>query len=73
MMNMIFEEDINKMIEVYIDDTIVKFREEKLHKFDLSNMFNYVKQYNIRLNLEKCTFGVRVREFWDSILLRHRN
>lgn len=70
---MIFEEDINKMIEVYIDDTIVKSGEEKLHKFDLSNMFNYVKQYNMRLNLEKCTIGVRVRKFWDYILLRRRN
>lgn len=59
MMNKIFRDEIGDMVEVYIDDMIVKSAEEYQHKDHLETVFTHVRQYNMRLNPEKCTFGVK--------------
>jgi len=44
--------------EVYVDDMIVKFKEKEGHIVNLRNFFERIKEYRLRLNPQKCTFGV---------------
>lgn len=62
MTNIIFQE-IGEMLEVDMDDMIVKFNQELLHAQHLQWVLNRVQKYNMRLNLEKSIFRVRVSEF----------
>ena len=47
-------------LEVYVDDMIVKSKEGKGHIINLRKFFERIKEYRLRLNLQKCTFGVTV-------------
>ena len=58
-----FSKQIRRNVEVYVDDMLVKSKEEKDHLDDLKEMFDTLKQYSIKLNLAKCTFGVSSRKF----------
>ena len=44
--------------EVYVDDMIVKSKEGEGHIINLRKFFERIKEYRLRLNLQKCTFGV---------------
>ena len=43
-------------MEVYIDDMLVKSTTAKLHIAHLVEAFLILKEYDMKLNLEKCTF-----------------
>ena len=58
-----FSKQIRRNVEVYVDDMLVKSKEEKDHLDDLKEMFDTLKQYSMKLNLAKCTFGVSSRKF----------
>lgn len=58
-MKKIFQQEIGKMLELYMDDMILKSSQEELHTHHLQQMFKMVQQYKMRLNLEKCTFEVK--------------
>ena len=45
-------------MEVYMDDMLVKSKEEFAHLDDLQETFSTFKQYQMKLNPIKCTFGV---------------
>ena len=45
-------------MEVYVDDMLVKSKEELAHLDDLKEMFVTPKQYQMNLNPSKCVFGV---------------
>ncbi|XP_072062069.1 uncharacterized protein [Arachis hypogaea] len=68
LMNKIFDRQIGRNIEVYVDDMVAKTKVGKSHIDDLSEIFSQIRQYNMRLNPEKCTFGVRVGKFLGFIL-----
>ena len=50
-------------MEVYVDDMLVKSKEEEDHLDDLKETFNTLKQYSMKLNLSKCAFGVSSEKF----------
>ena len=58
-----FSKHIRRNVEVYVDDMLVKSKEEKDHLDDLKEMFDTLKQYSMKLNPAKCTFGVSSRKF----------
>ncbi|XP_024634522.1 uncharacterized protein [Medicago truncatula] len=58
-MTKIFHDMIHKEIEVYVDDMIVKSGTEEEHVEYLLKMFQRLRKYKLRLNPNKCTFGVR--------------
>jgi len=58
-MTKIFHDMIHKEIEVYVDDMIVKSGTEEEHVKYLLKMFKWLRKYKLRLNPNKCTFGVR--------------
>ena len=47
-------------VEVFVDDMIVKSKERKGHIINLRKFFERINEYRLRLNPQKCTFGVTV-------------
>lgn len=54
----LFVELLGKSMEAYVDDMLVKSREEATHADDLSACFNIMTKFNLRLNPKKCAFVV---------------
>ncbi|KAL0286979.1 UNVERIFIED_CONTAM: hypothetical protein Sradi_7134400 [Sesamum radiatum] len=50
---------IGRNVEVYVDDMLVKSKEAGNHVVDLEETFSATSKYKLKLNLVKCTFGVR--------------
>ena len=61
MMTKMFEPQLGKNIEIYIDDMVVKSKLESEHIDDLGNIFKILRRHMLRLNASKCSFGVRSR------------
>ena len=66
-----FSKQNRRNIEVYVDDMLVKSKEEKDHLDDLKEMFDTLKQYSMKLNPAKCTFEVSSRKFL-GFMVSHR-
>ena len=58
MMTKMFEPQIGKNVEVYIDDMVVKSKLVSEHLADLANIFEILRRHKLRLNVSKCSFGV---------------
>ena len=63
MMTRMFEPQLGKNIEVYIDDMVVKSKVEFEHVNDLENIFGILRKHKLRLNPSKCSFGVGSGKF----------
>ena len=63
LVNKMFRKQIGKNMEVYVDDMLVKSKEELAHLDDLRETFAMLKQYQIKLNPGKCVFGVASGKF----------
>ena len=61
-MTKMFEPQLGKNIEVYIDDLVVKSKVVSEHVGDLENIFEILRKYKLRLNTSKCSFGVGSRK-----------
>ncbi|XP_068307484.1 uncharacterized protein [Pyrus communis] len=57
-MNTIFHDLIGTIIEVYIDDEVMKLKSRRTHLDDLRQAFLCMRQHNLKMKLAKCTFGV---------------
>ena len=49
---------IHKEVEVYVDDMIIKSRDCEGHILALQKFFERIHFYKLRLNSNKCTFGM---------------
>ena len=66
MMTKIFEPQLGKNVEVYIDDMVVKSKLVSEHVTDLTSIFEILREHKLRLNASKCSFGVGSRNFWGT-------
>ena len=66
-----FEPQLGKNIEVYINDMVVKSKVVSKHVEDLSNIFEIRRKHKLRLNASKCSFGVGSRKFL-GYMVTHR-
>jgi hypothetical protein len=57
-MNHVFGEHIGRTVEAYVDDIVVKTRKASDHLSDLETTFWCLKAKGVKLNPEKCVFGV---------------
>ena len=71
MMTRMFEPQLEKNIEIYIDDRVVKSKVESEHVNDLRNIFDILRKHKLRLNASKCSFGVGSRNFL-GYMVTHR-
>ena len=72
MMTRMFEPQLSKNIEVYIDDMVVKSKVESEHVNDLGNIFEILRRHKLRLNDSKCSFGVGSGKFLRYMVTHHR-
>ena len=66
-----FQKQIDTTMEVYIDDMLVKSTTAKLHIAHLSEPFQILRNYNMKLNPAKCAFGVSAGKFL-CFIVNHR-
>ena len=66
-----FRPQIGRNVEVYVDDMLVKRQDEGEHLNDLQETFNTLRQYSMKLNPNKCAFGVSSGKFLGFMVL-HR-
>ena len=71
MMTKIFEPQLGKNIEVYIDDMVVKSKLVSEHVMDLTSIFKILREHKLRLNASKCSFGVGSGKFLEY-MVTHR-
>lgn len=53
---------MNKEIEVYVDDMIAKSKTKEDHVEYLLKLFKHLRKFRLRLNPNRCTFGVGSRK-----------
>ena len=63
-----FRPQIGHNVEVYVDDMLVKSQDEGKHLDDLQETFDTLRQYNMKLNPNKCTFEVSSGKFLGFIV-----
>ena len=52
-----------KTMEIYIDDMLIKSKEQSDHATHLQQAFDLLRTYGLKLNPAKCAFGVSVGRF----------
>lgn len=62
LINKVFSEQIGKNVEASMDNIVVKSKRSD----------QYVKDLNIKFNLEKCVFGVSIRKFLGFMVSQRR-
>ena len=63
---------MHQEVEVYVDDMIAKSREPEDHLACLRKLFDRLRQYKLRLNPNKCTFGVSSGKLLGYIISQRR-
>ena len=63
-----FQDKIGRIVEVYIDDMVVKSKQEGRHIEDLQGVFEILRQHKLRLNAEKFVFGVGAGKFLGYLI-----
>jgi hypothetical protein len=62
-MNYIFHELIGKIVEIYIDDVVIKSLDHESHLDDVRKTLECTRKHGLNMNLNKCAFGVSAGEF----------
>ena len=71
MMTRMFESQLGKNIEIYIDDMVVKSKMVSEHVRDFWAIFEILRKYKLRLNASKCSFSVGSGKFL-GYMVTHR-
>ena len=71
MMTRMFEPQLGKNIEIYVDDMVVKSKMVLKHLGDLGSTFNVLRKHKLRLNASKCSFEVGLGKFL-GYMVTHR-
>ena len=66
-----FEPQLGKSIDVYIDDMVVKSKLVSKHVGDLKSIFEILRKHKMRLNASKCSFGMGSGKFL-GYMVTHR-
>ena len=62
-MNYIFHDLIGKLVEIYIDDVVIKSTSAGGHLEDLCQVLERTRRFGLRMNPKKCAFGVSAGQF----------
>ncbi|XP_027357435.1 uncharacterized protein LOC113866835 [Abrus precatorius] len=67
-MNTIFHDIIGKLLQVYIDDIVVKTKCKSDHVGHLRQAFERMRKYGLKMHHLKCAFGVNAGQFLGFIV-----
>ena len=71
MMTRMFEPQLGKNIEIYVDDMVVKSKVVSEYLKDLGGTFNILRRHKLHLNASKCSFDVGSDKFL-GYMVTHR-
>ena len=71
MITKMFEPQLGKNVEVYIDDMVMKSKLVFEHVGDLTSIFEILREHKLCLNASKCSFGVGSGKFL-GYMVTHR-
>jgi hypothetical protein len=66
-----FKRQLNKNVEAYVDDMVIKTRNSDTLITDLDETFASLREYRWKLNTNKCVFGVPSGKLL-SFIISHR-
>jgi hypothetical protein len=66
-MNYIYHDLIGKLVEIYIDDIVVKSTSTGGHLDDLCQVFEWTRRFILKMNPNKCAFDVSTGQFLGFI------
>nr|GEV56682.1 hypothetical protein [Tanacetum cinerariifolium] len=58
-----FQYQIGRNLEAYVDDMVIKSKDEKMLLTDIAETVDNLKRINMKLNLKKCSFRVEEGKF----------
>jgi hypothetical protein len=67
-MNYIFNDLIDMLVEIYIDDVVVKSMSIGGHLRDLRPVFEQTRRFELKMNPKKCAFGVLAGQFLSFLV-----
>ena len=67
-----FEPQLGKNIEIYIDNMVDKSKLELDHIDDLGNIFKTWRRHKLRLNASKYSFGIGLGKFLGYMVTHRR-
>ncbi|XP_057444763.1 uncharacterized protein LOC130737008 [Lotus japonicus] len=70
LMDRVFEKQVGRNMEIFVDDMVVKSEEMGGHCMDLAEAFGEIRKHNMRLNPEKCSFGIQSGKFLGFMITR---
>jgi hypothetical protein len=70
-MNLIFHDLFRAILEIYIDDVVIKSVGFREHMANLKVSSERMRKYGLRMNPMKCAFGVSVGRFMGFIVHEH--
>ena len=59
---------LGRNVQAYVDDMVVTSHERGQHAADLEELFATISKYHLKLNPEKCVFGVEAGKFLGFML-----
>jgi hypothetical protein len=62
----VFKPQIGRNIQAYVDNLIVKSSNRASHVGYLAETFANMRRAGLKLNPEKCVFGVTKGKIWDA-------
>ena len=60
---------LGRNVQAYVDDMVVTSREKGQHVTDLEELFATIAKYRLKLNPEKCIFGVEAGKLLGFLLI----
>lgn len=70
LMDKVFEKQIGKNVEVYVDDILVWSKKAMDHLSDLQEAFYNLSQVSLKLKAKKCAFGVTDGKFLGYMITK---
>lgn len=68
--NKMFGAQIGRIVEVYVDDIVIKSKKTEDHVKDLQEVFNILNLYNMKLNPTKCNFAMSSGKFLGHMVTK---
>ena len=60
---------LGRNVQAYVDDMVVPSQQREQHVADLEELFTIIAKYRLKLNLEKCVFGLEANKFLGFLLI----
>ena len=68
LVNRMFSHQIGRNVEVYVNDMLVKSKDEANYLDDLKETFSTLHKYNMKVNHAKCVFAVASGKFFGLMV-----